>query len=184
MLTQWGEVSVQEGQTWGAALHRRLEEHLAGAEPSLVSLVQRVGVAALQLFVAANWLGGQVAASPHHLLPFLTSCPDTAALLEEVLVEDSEALAATLQLPLLLAAARIILVQSGGAFSHLWNQRFWALRCCAVQGAVQEERSDSLRLRTEELVREGLGAAWEGEEGGWRALYLLEVARHHTEWYR
>ena len=138
----------------------------------------------LQLFVAANWLGKEVAASPQLLLPFLTSCPDTTALVEEVLVEDSEALAATLHLPLLLAAARIILVQTGGAFSHLWNQRFWALRCCAVQGAVQEERSDLLRLRTEELVRQGLAAAWGGEEGGWRALYLLEVARHHTECYR
>ena len=162
---------------WGAGLVAGLRAYLATANEEEVARVHRVGVAALQLFVAVNWLGEKVEGEVGEVL----GLPMSREQAEEV-VGEGEGLVTTVQHPLLLALARAVLVDCRTSFTTEWTHRFWALRCCGVVAEVLEEKSDALHSVTAALVEEGV--AGEGAPAPLHALYLLEVAAHHTRYFR
>merc|ERR1719228_1758943 len=116
LMGHWGRIQEQEND-WGSALEANIKETLASADSKTVSLIHRVGVASLQLFVSVNWLGRNLVQSCNDLLPFLSSCPDLIQLEERVLVDDSDGLVSNVQHPECLIVAKMILVNCRSYFS-------------------------------------------------------------------
>ena len=163
-------------------LQEKIGRLLATASPALVTRVQRIGVAALQIFLSINWLGDQLEVELEKLLPFISSI-ETSSFVDHLLVGDGEGVVSNVRLPVLLLFAKIILVRQRSHFGHMANHRFWSLRCSSLEAKVLEERSDLLHQETQALVEEGTSMSWNGENM-LHALFLLEAAAHEVHYYK
>ena len=163
-------------------LQEKIGRMLASASPALVTRVQRIGVAALQIFISINWLGEQLEVELAKLLPFITSI-EIGSFVDQLLVGDGEGLVSNVRSPSLLVFAKTILVRQRSHFSHMANHRFWSLRCCSLEARILEERSDLLHQETQALVEEGISMSWNGENK-LHSLFLLEAAAHQVHYYK
>ena len=176
------EWQVTKGEQQAKELQDNIGSVLASASPALVTRVQRIGVAALQIFLSINWLGDELDVELTKLLPPSSSI-DIQSFVDEVLVGDGEGLVSNVRCPFLLVFAKIILAHHRSHFSHMTNHRFWSLRCCSLEARVLEERSDLLHEETQAVVEAGISTPWNGEHM-LHSLFLLEAAAHQVHYYK
>jgi len=179
-MLEWQGDSGSEHQV--EELQEKIGRMLASASPALVTRVQRIGVAALQIFLSINWLGDQLEVELAKLLPFISSI-EISSFVEHLLVGDGEGVVSNVRFPILLVFAKTILVCQRSHFSHMANHRFWSLRCCSLEARVLEERSDLLHQEAQALVEEGISMSW-NEEKKLHSLFLLEAAAHQVHYYK
>ena len=179
-MLEWQGDSGSEHQV--EELQEKIGRMLASASPALVTRVQRIGVAALQIFLSINWLGDQLEVELAKLLPFISSI-EISSFVEHLLVGDGEGVVSNVRFPILLVFAKTILVCQRSHFSHMANHRFWSLRCCSLEARVLEERSDLLHQEAQALVEEGISMSW-NEENMLHSLFLLEAAAHQVHYYK
>ena len=132
------------------------------------------GVAALQTFVSINWLGEQP--PEDGALPF----PENFSHLNRV--EDGDSFVNNVKNIELLLLAKIILVDCVRETCDDLSVLTWGLRCCGLLVSVLDERSDILHQQSSEIVTRG--ESLEDSDPGVRALFHLQVARHHCLYYR
>ena len=132
------------------------------------------GVAALQTFVSINWLGEQPLEDG--ALPF----PDNFIQIHRV--EDGDSFVNNVRDIELLVLAKIILMDSVRKSCEDLSLLTWSLRCCGLMASVLDERSDILHRQASEIVARG--ESLEDSDSGARALFHLQVARHHCLYYR
>ena len=132
------------------------------------------GVAALQTFVAINWLGEQPL--EEGALPF----PENFS--QNHRIEDGDSFVNNVRNIELLLLAKIILVDSIRESCDNLSVLTWGLRCCGLMASVLDERSDILHRRSSEIVTRG--ESLEAGDPGAGALFHLQVARHHNLYYR
>ena len=121
-----------------------------------------VGVAALQLFVKVNWLGGELDGE--------TYWPDW----------EGEELRPGVREAGLLQVARSLLLEEGESHSGLVP--IWALRAANVTAAVLEEPSDLLQTAVAGLMERAGLHSWDNST--LHALFLLETARFQRQHHR
>jgi hypothetical protein len=160
-----------------------LSDQLAAAEPVRLHLL---GVALLQLFIQVNWAGVPVASEPAQLLAPLAGnlMADSA----DILVMDGDSVNPLAQHPILLAAAKLILVDQRppqlAASVRRQLSLIWSMRCCLTIQAVLEEKSNQLHSFLAALAAAGEDAPSDSEEDKLlTALFLLETARFHSVYY-
>lgn len=175
-------------RTLATALHLDVAGDLSDKLTLLVTTdphrLHLLGVALLQLFVQVNWTGVQARHQPAELMPPLATLQ--ASSLDTVVVADGDSLNASTQLPVLLAMAKIILVEHrvGLDSARPLLAIVWSLRCCLTLQAVLEEKSEQLHEVMVSLTAAAGGEAVRDEdERLLLALYHLEAARFHSLYY-
>merc|ERR1719341_1320926 len=115
-MLEWQGDSGSEHQV--EELQEKIGRMLASASPALVTRVQRIGVAALQIFLSINWLGDQLEVELAKLLPFISSI-EISSFIEDLLAGDGEGIVSNVRFPILLVFAKTILVRQRSHFSHM-----------------------------------------------------------------